>query len=405
MTSNRALVTSIVLALMFASSTVAPAQILSDGDFQAINYTSSTPSVASGSPHTSLTDIRFNVDYSDIDLFGDGFIVANLPEAPNSDPNDTSTTGVFISVNNDSVAQNGVGTFSFASISPIGLLVGEGTATPNYRMSVDVFHSTGTGTLDPNGQPGPLNGTTNYSLLGLNQTNPIVQVEDLNAPGGGENLPGQGLGLAITADGGAAEDYFPVYGGALYRDRGGNSDLGESYRGVPDPNTGSVVAHGNVGLAGSLINRFWLDQGLGFVIDDPSVVPPDPNNPLRLNRFTGNSEHFSPDPNDVAGYDIGNPNSATKLTYADPLVETTGVPGHLTGDFETLEGPLASTDVFIADGVISNRWATHDLYWVDGQFTYVIDGVPVLQFTPYNDGLNGDYNVYDYFSDSGSVVL
>ncbi len=403
MNSNRLSVSILSLALVFVVSSVSPGQILSDGEFQAVNFTSSTPTVSSGTPITALSDIRFNIDYSNIDVFGNGFTVVNLPEAPNSDPNDTSTTGVFLSANNDS--NTPFGTASFASISPLGLLVGEGTATPNYRMSVDIFHSTGTGLLDPNGQLISQSGTTNYSLLGLNQTNPIVQVEDLNAPGGGENLAGQGLGLAITADGGAAEDYMPVYGGALYRDRGGNSDLGEAYRGVPDPNTGSVVAYGNVGLAGTLINRLWLDQGLGFEIDDPTISPPDPNNPLRLNRFTGNSQFFSPDPNNLAGYDLDDPNIVAISPYADTLIEATGVPTHLSGDFQTLEGTLRPNEDGVREGVVSNRWATHNLYWIDGQFTYVIDGVPVLQFTPDNDGLNGDDNVYDDFSDSGSVVL
>ena len=130
---------------------VSQGQIFSDGDFLAANYTSTLPSVSSGNPYTGLGDIRFNVDYSNIDIFGDNFVVASLPEAPRSDPNDAATTGVFLSANNDSVAQGGIGAYYGVAIVPNGLSVGTGTANPNYKMSVDVFHSSGTDLLDPNG--------------------------------------------------------------------------------------------------------------------------------------------------------------------------------------------------------------------------------------------------------------
>jgi len=41
-------------------------------------------------------------------------------------------------------------------------------------------------------------------------------------------------------------------------------------------------------------------------------------------------------------------------------------------------------------GVPYNRWATHEIYWVDGTMTYTItyggNTIPILQFTPDNSG-------------------
>lgn len=388
--------------------TATNAQILSDGDFLAGNYTSTFPTVSQGNPYTGLGDIRYNIDYSDIDIFGDNFVVASLPEAPNSDPNDTATTGVFLSANNDAVAQGGSGAFYGVAIVPNGLNVGTGTANPNYKMSVDVFHSSGTDLLDPNGVGDGETGTTNYSWLGLNQFNTTAQIEDLNAPGGG-NLAGQGLGLLITGDSGAGEDYMPVYGGATYTDRpdGFNEAFGEAYRGVPtsasDP---SFSDFGRSGLASQILHQYWLDQGLGFVTDDSDASNYDPNTVLRLSDFSGDSLDFMPDPANLAGYDITDPNAPRKFVYAEPLVETTGVPTHLSGDVFADGSTLESMDTAFQDGIVSNRWATHDLYWIDGTFTYVVDGVPVLEITPDhdpNDITAG--NVYDDFSDAGSVLL
>ncbi|MEM9354244.1 MAG: hypothetical protein AAGA92_14655 [Planctomycetota bacterium] len=56
-------------------------------------------------------------------------------------------------------------------------------------------------------------------------------------------------------------------------------------------------------------------------------------------------------------------------------------------------------------GVPGNRWSVHELYWVDGVFTYVIDGLPVLEIDPEHDPVGANENVYDPFSESGFVVL
>ncbi len=396
----------IALGLTLAiAPAVTQAQILSDGDFNAVDYTSSTAisSSDSGWPGPpAVSDIRYNVDYGNLDIFGDGFIVASLPEAPRSDPNDTATTGLFLSANNNSFATP---TWSMAAVTPNGLNVGTGTATPNFKMTVDVFHSAGTGTLDPNGVNSGRSGTTNYSHLGIGQANTTVQVEDLNAdPNNGNQAGGQGLGLLITADGGAAEDYMPVYSGAVYRDRTGGATFGTTYRGVPDPN-GNAISYGKSGLANQVLNQYWLDQGLGFVIDDAGDPSFDPNTGLRLNRFTGNGTSFTPDPATVGSYDLDDPNVVVKRVYGDVLTEFTAQPTHLSGDFETINGPLGDNSI-AGVGILGNTWSTHELYWIDGVFTYVMDGAVLLEIEPDYDPNNlANGNVYDDFSDSGSVVL
>ena len=417
MLDPRKFVTLLAVALVALLPTVASAQVFSDGEFLAGGYTSSTPlsSADGGWPGPpAQSDIRYNIDYSNIDIFNDGFIVASIPEAPRSDPNDSATTGLFLSANNDSQSA-GSGVWSYAAAIPNGLNVGNGTATPNFKMTVDVFHSAGTGVRDPNGVLGGLSGTTNYSLLSINQTNTTVQVEDLNAPGGGTNLSGQGLGLMYTADGGAAEDLAPLYAGAFYRDRLGGSSPGFSYRGTPDPN-GTAIGFGKSGLASWHLNEYWMSQGLGYEIDDGGIPGFDPNNQFRLTRFTGDSLAFSPDPNKAGVYDINNlndpndPNFPTfRRIYGEAITETTGVPGYLSGSFIQNTDPNLSDvgdNSVIPDGILSNAWATHELYWVDGVFSYVIDGVPVLEIDPeYDPNDISSGNVYDPFSESGSVVL
>jgi len=179
----------------------------------------------------------------------------------------------------------------------------------------------------------------------------------------------------------------PAYGGALYRDRPGTSTLGQTYLGNPDG------SYGNTGLVGNVLNNYWEGQGFELIDTDG-----DPSNDLE--PTTGDSLYVSPDPNDLAGF--LNDGSGVNLSYyVDQIPQTTGVPTHLTGSFGTPD----ATETSIAAGIVTNRWATHELYWVDDTFTYVIDDVPVLQITPDNDGLNGDDNVYDDFSDSGTVVL
>ena len=159
----------------------------------------------------------------------------------------------------------------------------------------------------------------------------------------------------ITGDSGAAEDYFPVYGGATYLDRPDpfNEAFGEAYRGIPDPNTAAFTDFGRTGLAGQILHQYWLDQGLGFVTDDPDASNYDPNTVLRLPDTTGDSLTFVPDPTDLAGYDINDPNRSSLNVYADLLPGPTGAPTHLSGDVFSDGSTLEPMETAFQDGVVS----------------------------------------------------
>ncbi|MEM9353702.1 MAG: PEP-CTERM sorting domain-containing protein [Planctomycetota bacterium] len=364
------------LTVLAAAPGIAFGQILTDSDFLASDYTSST---------ANLAQIEFNVDYSSYDIFNDGFIVTNLPEAPNSDPGDTATTGVFLSVNNDTLnPASGAG--ALAAIVRNGLSVGNGTANEDYKVTIDVFNSSATGIA------GTQIGTTNYGYVGINQTNTTVQVAGFNAPGSG-NLSGQGLGLSVTGDSGAAEDYAPIYGGAFYQSRPGVTTASQIYDG--DFNNGGV--QNNIGLVTDQIGDFWAANGFEYVDSDSN-----PNNDLNI--FSGDSLYFAPDPNNPAAY-VSDGSGQDRSYYADFSPAETGVPTHYGGDFETDPGFGPPDAAGFQDGIQGNRWATHEIYWVDGEMTYVIDGTPVQQITPVHDPVGTNENIFDPFSESGSVVL
>ncbi len=363
-----------LLCTLLVSALVAPHAavgqiIFSDNDFQAASYTTSS---------AGTSDIRFNIDYSSIDIFGDGFLTATIPAAPRG-----GGRGVFMSANNNSF-QTGV--LSFSSVSPVGVNVGTGTANPNYVMRVDVFNSTGVGIDDGAGNLSQ-RGSTNYSLLAINQSNTTVQVNNLNAPGSTGSLSGQGVGLVVTADAGSSDDYIPLYGGAIYRDRSLTDTAGQAYSqssGVTDS-----------GLISRDLNDYWVTQGFEF---DP--VTPDPND--NLNRFTGNHSYHSPDPTNLAGY-LADGSGASRNLFLEAFPQHND-PLHYAGGGVNPPAFLAP-NTSVPGGTIYNRWATHELYWVNGEFTYVINNVPILQFTPDADGLNGDDNVFSPFSSSGTGVL
>ncbi len=368
-----------LLAIALVAPGITQGQIIfSDADFMSSSYTTSS---------AGISDIRFNIDYSNIDIFaavgGADFLFANIPPSPRGGGD---TTGVFLSANNNSLTTS---TLSFSSISPVGVNVGTGTANPNYVMRVDVFHSTGEGIDDGSGNV-TVRGTTNYSLLGINQSNSTVQVGALNAPGSG-NLSGQGLGLAITADTGAAEDYMPIYAGAAYRDRPGAVTPSQFYTGTQ--------AGMNTGLTGNHLNNYWLAQGLGFeLVDSDADLSND------LNIFTGDSLFFSPDPTNTGGF-LGDGSGVDRSILAEKFV-THSDPFHLTpgSTYPGIPPGFFVDNSTQTPGVPYNKWATHELYWVDGTFTYVVkyDGntVPVLQITPQQGT-----NVFDPFSTNGTGVL
>lgn len=388
--SVRTKLLTLTLASVFGmTAQLASAQVFTDDDFLAADYTTS------GIGNQSIV---FNADYSNIDVFGDGFLTASLPEAPNSSGG-SATTGVFLTANNDSLVS---GAESFSSISPTlaNVNVGEGTATPNYVMQVDVWHSAGMGTDDGAGNV-DITGTTNYSYLGINQTNTTVRIQENNASA----ASGQGVGLAITADTGAAEDFLPHYGGAGYRFRSG---IGAN---VANDGTNFRSGQGDnpdlrTGLVTDAINDAWVAAtgtaagGADFAFDTAVAE-------TELNQFSGNSLFFSPDPNepelflsDGSGTDRSYFAEAFP-THSDDLAYTADLaaPAFLLGN-ETNTA-----------GVPYNRWATHRLYYIDDVFTYTVEdsvaGVEVVVLEkeindPTESGADG---VFDETSDAGSVVL
>ncbi|MEM8783930.1 MAG: hypothetical protein AAGE65_13890, partial [Planctomycetota bacterium] len=376
-----------LLGAVAAMPLTASAQIFTDSNFLAADYTTST--------FGTVTDIDFNVDYSDIDVFGDGFLTASLPEAPNS-TGGTATTGVFLTVNNDSIALGGTGTESFAAIIPNDVNVGAGTDSPNFVMQVDVFHSTGPGVDDGAGNQ-DFTGTTNYSYVGINQANTTLRIQELNA----SETTGQGVGLAITADTGAAEDYLPHYGGAGYRFRSG---IGPNVAG-DGTNFRSGQADNpdlRTGLVGDAINDAWLGEAAAVdTFDFGTGVPEN-----ELNQFSGDSLYFSPDPTDPNSF-ISDGSGVDRSYFAeafpvhdDPLV--------IAADIDPAF-PLGN-DLGTA-GVPYNRWATHRVYYIDGVVSYTIeDSVLGVETLVLEQAINdpsdeGDDTVFDDTSDAGSIVL
>jgi hypothetical protein len=383
------------LVAVCATSPVA-AQILLDTEFLASDYTN-----ASNVPDN--VDVRYNFNYSNFDVFGDGFLTVALPPAPRS--TDGSTVGVFMTANHDDF-NPAKGQETFAAIIRNGLNVGTGTSVPNYVMKVDVFNSTGAGIDDGTGNLS-LAGTTNYAIVGLNQANTTVQIGARNAPASG-NLTGQGLHLAITGDSGAFDDYLPIYGGALYLDRsayygsaGSNTVPGRLYSGRFDAGEPFPV---DTGLATRAINDYWLEQG-GFALEGATAPAPEsPELATTLLMATQDSEFFSPDPNDLANWKSDGTGSFVKI-FTDSFPSTTG-PVHYQGGALIAPQKLADNPGGVAGGIVSNRWSTHEAYWVEGTFTYVIDGVPILQLdAEHNASDPRAGTIFDPFSAAGSILL
>jgi len=373
MLSRPKLLSFIACAALAATPTLVEGQILfTDSAFLAANYTTSG---------AGTQDYKFNIDYSSLDIFGDGFLTAAIPPSPRGGG---TTTGAFVSANNNSLVTTAQ---SFASIKPVGVNVGTGTANEDYVMRVDVFHSTGEGTDDGAGNQ-TFRGTTNHAGVAINQANNTVQFGPNNAPGGGNNLTGQGLGLFITADIGAADDYIPVYGGAGYADSntafGAAPVAGQFYNRNSSPTI-------NTGLVSDRLNDYWLAQTTSpeFVLGNGlTFVTPTPTND-DLNAFTGDDAFHTPDPTDITAYDETDPGLGVSRQYFAESFPTHSDPFHLTQPSVGPPGFLLGNETQ-TPGVPYNRWATHEIYWVDGTMTYTItyggNTIPILQFTPDNSG-------------------
>lgn len=371
-------------------SNLALGQVLfSDSDFLASNYTTSTAGGTAG----YNTDIRFNLDYSSFSIF-DGYLNIAIPPSPRGGG---STTGLFMTGNNDSLPP-AVASSVLAAVTPNGVNVGTGTANPNYVLRVDVFNSTGngidngSGTITGNGQ------LTTYSYVGINQANTTVQIAEMNFPGGGVNAAGQGIGMAITADGGAVNDFLPVYGGVRYIDRALTDPAGiQRSQALPtDPPGTPSVEH--TGLISRHLANYWETQGFEFTESDDPADTSD-----NLVRTTGDGGYITPDPADPAGWTglVTGPHKAIFLDaypkHDTPLHYSLGTP-------QPPSFPAPNT-AHLTGGTPYNQWATHELYWVDGTFTYVVtyDGktVPLLQFTPGAE----DMTIFDPYSSAGTAVL
>ncbi|MEM9753557.1 MAG: PEP-CTERM sorting domain-containing protein [Planctomycetota bacterium] len=342
------------LAVLSAFSLGAQAQIFSDDVGDATKWTivgdgGTLANVGGG----TIEDVRFGFDYGSFDLFNEtvytdvtsaaaGFITGGIGEAPNSDPTDTATTGLYFSANNSSLVDTSLFVGAFAN----GVSVGADTANENYVLRFDAFHSVATG-LDGGGPPS----ATNFAYAGIN-----TAVEGYAGPFG---TPATGAGqfLAITGEQGGFDDYEVTVGGVTIEDRN----------------------EGFTGLATAYIqDRFEANGFTPGPVDDT-----DPENPVQSPPFpfgVNNQDDFftSPLPTDIASFDP-NVDGTFNRYWRQEFPQTTD-PLH----YDTAGNENAND--FLNGGTPYNRWAEHEVYYVDGIWTYVIDGTPVVQVDPSEAG-------------------
>ncbi|MEM7625713.1 MAG: PEP-CTERM sorting domain-containing protein [Planctomycetota bacterium] len=354
-------------AILAAVGLSAHGQIFSDNVGTAGLYT-----IAGDSDAATVEDVRFGFDYGSFDIFGDGFITGSLPEAPNSAVDSTATTGLFISANNDSV----VSTSLVAAVFADGVNVGVGTATPDYVLKFDAYHSVTTG-VDGNGPPFG----TNYQFAGINYAsgpaspgdrgpmplNPVSSLAVNNESGT------TGSALYITGEQGAFDDYEVLIGDRVVEDRN----------------------EGFTGLATAHIEQRFLANGFtpGPVVEIPDPLPDDPDNvlidasaPTAFAISHGDDGFPTPIP--------GAENTFFTGDDFDPLDEST-VQRFWREQFPAPSGPPPfdatgvnenDNDTVLLGGTPYNSWAEHEIYFVDGIWTHVINGVPVLQVDPTTAG-------------------
>ncbi len=398
------LLTMLLVGVFATSAITASGQIVfSDTDFSAGDYDVFNADI------NGLEDVRFGFDYGNFDIFGDGFVTGSIPEAPNS-TSGTATTGVFLSVNNDSIAA-GAGTEPmFTAVFPklsnlnSGAGVGTGTPTPHYKVTLDVFGSTGVGVIDTvDGVEGNEDdviiqgGTTNKVHVGINYADPTdvalqaVSINLQDGTGTGSAPSGtQGMGLGFSPDTGASEDYIPVYGGFQYALRSGRP------RSIFDETAATT------GRSADFIQEFWRDAGLGLTIEDydegagPTAT--------QLSKFTGDPQgHFAPDPNDVGSFD-GTDSSTGLNFYAETFPANTADLHYdvSSADLQAALGVGANsrlrTNTEAADvGTPYNQWSEHEIIFSDEIMTYSINGTIIVQMAV--------DDVEDAVSSAGTVML
>ena len=292
-----------------------------------------------GDPATNQ-DIRFGVDYGSLDVFGDLSITALIGEAPSSTIDDTPSTGIFISANNAPPA----GTTSLiAGIYANGINVGQGTATPDYVLRFDAFHSVTTG-IDGN----PPSAGTNYQWAGINYNPAELPAGNPGDPGSyrGPFATGtSGLTLAHTGEQGGFDDYEVTIGNTTIEDRN----------------------EGFTGLATAHIERLY--EAAGFT-DANYVTPIAPANQ--------DDAHATPRPSNPASFDSSDP-ATFRQFWREEFPSPTGLPDYVSAANENLNS-------FLPGGTPFNRWATHEVSYINGVWSHVIDGVPVLQVDPAQAG-------------------
>lgn len=332
--ANRVVTLVVVIACLAAAGT-SHAQLFTDRVGNSAQWTI----IGDGDAGT-VEDVRFGVDYGSLDIFGDGFIVATLPEAPNTTVADAATTGIFVSANNDSI----VSTSLFAGIVADGLNVGVGTATPDYVLRFDAYHSVTTGSVEQ----GPPPSATNYQWAGINLTPaaPTAQNGDIGEYRGPFATGSSGQSLAISGEQGAFDDYEVTIGDATIEDRN----------------------EGFTGLATAHIERDFESRGFTGGVTPIAVS----------NQDAG---HLTPLPADPSSFDTGDLTTGRQY-WLESFPTATG-----PVDFDANGTLFTELDKDAIDGgTPSNQWTTHEVFFVDGVWTYLIDGTPVLQVDPTTAG-------------------
>ncbi|MEM7627355.1 MAG: PEP-CTERM sorting domain-containing protein [Planctomycetota bacterium] len=318
--------------------------------------------VAGDGDATTIEDVRFAFDYGSFDLFDEpvytgvtplaaGLISGGIPEAPRSEAGDAPTTGIFLSANNSSL----VPTSLIAGIYANEVSVGAGTANEDYVLRFDAFHSATPG-IDGTGA----SGTTNFQWAGINFTNlPVAPgaVGDYTAPItiGPAGVSGQTL--AITGDQSAFDDYEVTIGDVNIEDRN----------------------EGFTGLATAHIQRQFEADGFAGGVTEISFANQD-------------ESHLTPIPGNESSFDFND--LSTGQQYWRDQFPAISDPLH----FDTPEDE--NPNEFLPGGTPYNRWAMHEVFIVDGVWTYAIDGSLILQVDPL---LAGDGS--QVVTDSGTFAL
>ncbi|MEQ9461729.1 MAG: hypothetical protein RIG82_12335 [Phycisphaeraceae bacterium] len=359
---NSRITTSALLGAALVAATSANAQVIYNFSDSASDWTHLSGEVDGG------TGVAiFDLDYSDFQRYadvgaygvnaadlGDGFRYT-LPASPNGGG---STTGILISANDDSLNANfGTGPALSALFGTGAPMVGTGTANPNYVFKFDMLHATG----DDDRFTGTFTGTTNVAGGGINFTSTTdvrVRGQQIGTP----TTTNQGQSLVSTADSGSSIDWAPNYGGFWVAPR---------FDFETDIN-GDVVQENRSGLAASYVE-------MTTVVDIRTLYPGNANIQAVADPILGSSVS-GPRVSTLSDGAISDHGYSAKLRNAFPSTgfnsNQAGVPGAGITYTGTVTGGFA--DPGGSQTVTGGGWNTHEIYYVDGDITYVIDGTVVL---------------------------